>query len=76
MKWLSKLNVVEAGLIGIYASIIPCCYVMVKVVESNADIGELLTLYIFWSMMSAPVMGLMFFCHLANQMKDAENGKH
>lgn len=73
IKLLQKINVVEAGLIGIYLSIIPCCYVMVKIVESNTGIGELLSLYIFWSMMSAPVMGLMFFCHLANQMKTSEN---
>jgi len=46
---------------------------MVKVVESNTGIGELLSLYIFWPMMSALVMGLMSFCHLANQMKSSEN---
>ncbi|AUR89017.1 TMhelix containing protein [Vibrio phage 1.231.O._10N.261.49.F8] len=65
MKWLKRLNIVEAGLLGIYASMVPACFVVVKVSESKAPIGELGYMFMMWSMLSALPMMLMFLNYLA-----------
>lgn len=64
-NWLKKLNMIESALVGIYASMIPSCYVMVKVSESEAPIGELGYMFMMWSMLSALPMTLMFLNYLA-----------
>jgi hypothetical protein len=69
MKWLKRLNIVESGLLGIYISMIPACFVMVKVSESEVAIGELGYMFMMWPMLSAIPMTLMFLNYLANQGK-------
>lgn len=63
--WIKKLNMVEAALLGLYASMIPACYVMVKVSESEVKMGELGYMFMMWSMLSALPMTLMFLNYLA-----------
>lgn len=64
-KWLKKLNMIEAALVGIYVSIFPACYVMVKVSESEVKMSELGYMFMMWAMLSALPMTLMFLNYLA-----------
>lgn len=65
-KWLKKLNMIEAALVGIYISIFPACYVMAKVSESEVPMNELGYMFMMWSMLSALPITLMLFNYLAN----------
>lgn len=66
-KWFKNLNIVEAGLLGIYLSMIPACYVIVKVSESEVPMNEIGYMFMMWSMLAALPMTLMLFNHLAKK---------
>lgn len=65
-KWIKNLNMIESALVGIYVSMFPACYVMVKVSEAEVPMGDLGYMFMMWAMLSALPMTLMFLNYLAN----------
>lgn len=67
-QFLSKLEAHEAGLLGIYLSLVPAVICMIKMTESG--VNEFVTMWAGWCMFIAPTVMIMFFSNLLKEMNN------
>lgn len=70
-KWLGRRDFVSAALFGIYFSLFPMAYCMVKIIDGH--VNEWIFIYVGWCMMSAPALLFMLFNQLGKQMNGEED---
>lgn len=69
-KWLGSLDVVQAALVGIYASMIPAVYCAIHLFNGTA--GGLVQMYALFCMFGLPVFVCINFHLITKYTKDGE----